>query len=261
MPSPIFDFFEVIAEELCAEESRVITRPDLLANKEQAPLLDALKREMKASTTEDAIRLCVEALEAHFAERAAKLPFTYDPTSGRFTVVDAEYLKFVVAMASIRSVGKKSKDFELGVLERLKLRAAGSLHRVGHPRDRFPQKHGFNEYLKLLGFQNSVLLGQDKDGGFDILWLLPLGPRSHRPIVSVQCKNGMFNMGEGDKSVGAATRSLAQHGGLQPTVHVPCVMYNDYVTAKLLTPKALNFLPLGLTDLAALSSLITAEAI
>src|ERR1035441_5493230 len=135
MPNPIFEFFEVIAEELCDEESRVITRPDLQANNEQAPLLDALKREMKAPSTEEAIRLCVLALEAHFAERGTLLPFTYDPVTGRFTVVDQEYLKFVVAMASIRSVGEKSKDFELGVLGRLKLRATGSLHRVGHPRE------------------------------------------------------------------------------------------------------------------------------
>src|SRR5262249_18268659 len=117
MPNPIFEFFELIAEELCAEESRVITRPDLMANKEQAPLLEALKREMKAATSEDAIRLCVQGLEAHFADRGAKLPFTYDPSTGRFTALDKDFLNFVVAMSSIRSVGKKSKDFELGVLE------------------------------------------------------------------------------------------------------------------------------------------------
>jgi len=48
----------------------------------------------------------------------------------------------------------------------------------------------FNEHLRTLGFDRPVALGWDKDGGLDILWLLPIGSIPHRPIVSVQCKNG-----------------------------------------------------------------------
>ena len=49
MPSPLFEFFEVVAEELCVENTRVITREDLAARDDRALLLDDLKREMKVS--------------------------------------------------------------------------------------------------------------------------------------------------------------------------------------------------------------------
>ncbi len=62
----VFEFFEVIAEELSVEQSRVLTRKDLQLNSEQAPLLDELKDELGSPSTEDAIRLAVEFLDKHF---------------------------------------------------------------------------------------------------------------------------------------------------------------------------------------------------
>ena len=44
MFSPLFEFFEVIADELSAENSRVLTRTDLQIRDEDSPLLDELKR-------------------------------------------------------------------------------------------------------------------------------------------------------------------------------------------------------------------------
>jgi len=250
MLSPLFEFFEVIADELSTEASRVLTRSDLQIRDEDSPLLDELKREMQANSTEEAIERAVAGLERHFEEKGAHLPFDYEPATGRFTATDPQFLAFIKDMSSIRSVAKRSRDFEHSVAERLGQRATGAVHRVGHPRDFKKKSTEFNAYLRTLGFARPVLLGKEKDGGLDILWLLPVGTIPHRPIVSVQCKNGMFDMEAADTSIGAGSRSLSQHAGLQPNVHVPCVLFNDYIDPKGLTTKQLNFVPLGLTDMA-----------
>src|SRR5205814_6631103 len=115
-------------------------------------------------------------------------------------------------------------------------------------------KHGklkpFNAYLKMLGFNNKVAFGKEKDGGFDILWLLPLGAIPHRPLISFQCKNGSYDLTEAFKSNGATQMSLGCHKGLQTTVHTLCVVFNDYIEDRMLSPKPFAFVPLGLSDLA-----------
>lgn len=257
----VFEFFEAVAEELSVQQSRVLTRKDLQLNQEQAPLLDELKDETEASTTEDAIKMAVEFLDEHFKSKGSRLPFSYDHVTGRFEALDLPFLEFVRDTSGIRSLGKKSKDFELGVLQRLGERATGSLHRVGHPREHRTLRTQFNEYLRRLGFDGNVLLGQEKDGGFDILWALPLGSIPHRPIVSVQCKNSEFDIGQADESVGSGSRSLAKHLGLQVGVHIPCVLFNDYIHPKMIVQKPLNFVPLGLSDLSALDQRVSIEAI
>jgi len=261
MPAPLFEFFEVIAEEISSESSRVISRAQFEIDGQEAPLLDDLKREMRASSTEEAMQRAVEGLREHFAGKGAKLPFDFDPATGRFTALDHEFLEFIKNMRSIRSIGKRAQDFERGVAVRLGTRATGTVHRVGHPRTHKKGKASFNAYLKKLGFARPVLLGKEKDGGFDILWLLPIGTIPHRPIVSVQCKNGEFDIEEADRSVGAGSRSLGQHAGLLPDVHVPCVLFNDYIYPQRLTAKPLNFVPLGLTDLAGLVQKISVVCI
>ncbi len=261
MPSALFDFFETIAEELSADESRVITREDLVGEDKQSALLDDLKREMKASSTEEAMRFAIKKLRRHFKSKGARLPFSYDPATGRFTAKDCDFLTFVKDMSSIRSIGKRARDFECSVAKWLGERSTGSIHRVGYPRDKKKGKDDFNAYMKTLGFGRPVLLGKDKDGGFDILWLLPIGAVPHRPIVCVQCKNGEFSMEVADTSYGSGCRSLGQHAGLMAAVHVPCVLFNDYIFPQRLTKKQLNFVPLGLTDLAALVQKISVEMI
>lgn len=250
MFSPLFEFFEIIADELSTEPSRVLTHSDLQIRDEDSPLLDELKREMQANNAEEAIERAVAALKLHFEEKGSHLPFDFDPATGRFTATDPKFLAFIKDMSSIRSVGKRSRDFEHGVAERLGQKATGTVHRVGHPRDLKKKSKDFNSHLRTLGFGKPVLLGKEKDGGLDILWLLPLGTIPHRPIVSVQCKNGKFDMEAADASIGASSRSLSQHAGLQPNVHVPCVLFNDYIEPQGMTTKQLNFVPLGLTDLA-----------
>src|SRR2546423_1168753 len=135
MPSPIFEYFEIIAEELCAEPSRVITRASLQVDEERAPVIEALKKTTGSLTAEDAIVATNTALNIHFEDRGGTLPFDYEPATGRFSAIDLQYLTFIKDMRSIRTIGKRARDFELGVLGRLRLRVTGSVHRVGHPRD------------------------------------------------------------------------------------------------------------------------------
>jgi hypothetical protein len=252
MSNPLFEFFELIAEELTAEGSRVLTSADLQARDEDSPLLSDLRSELRAASAEDAIAKAVAALDQHFQAKGGQLPFTYDAETGRFMARDRPYLEFINEMSSIRSVAKRSRDFECSVAERLGKRATGSIYRVGHPRDVKKRSRDFNAYLRTLGFAKPVLLGKEKDGGLDILWMLPIGTIPHRPFVSVQCKNGIFDIQSADASLGAGSRSLGQHAGLQAAIHVPCVLFNDYIEPERLTKKQMNFVPLGLTDLAAL---------
>jgi hypothetical protein len=110
-----------------------------------------------------------------------------------------------------------------------------------------------NAYLRSIGFQGTVLRGKEKDGGLDILWFPPLGAKKYRPIVSIQCKNGLFDMKEANSSKEFGQRSLDEHRGLKSDIHVPCVVFNDYLTPESFGTKAMNFVPLDLTDLAALN--------
>jgi hypothetical protein len=261
MPSALFRFFEVIADELSAKASRVITRENLRINDEESPLLDELRQEMEAGSSEEAVECAVEQLREHFGARVSNLPFAYERETGTFTARDSEFLAFVKDMSGIRSIGKRSRDFECTVAQRLGQRATGAIHRVGFPRDKKVTKAAFNEHLSMLGFQRPVLLGKEKDGGLDILWLLPIGAVPRRPIVSVQCKNGEFDLDAAHASVGAASCSLSQNTSLQQTVHVPCVLFNDYIYSEMLTSKPLNFVPLGLTDLATLDPKVVVELI
>jgi hypothetical protein len=261
MPAPLFEFFEVVAEELSIASPTVITADSLRPREKGSVLLEQLTREMKASDADDAIRRAVRALQEHFKSKDSKLPFEFDAKTSLFTVVDQDFLGLVNDMSSIRSIGKRSRDFECTVAEWLGKRATGAIHRVGHPRDKKKKKKEFNEHLRILGFKNPVLLGKEKDGGLDILWLLPLGTLPHRPLILVQCKNGEFEMEAADISLGAANRSLAQHGRLQASVHVPCVLFNDYLYPDILTAKQMNFIPLGLSDLAAMQTKITVQLI
>lgn len=262
MPSPVFQFFEVIADELCSEPRRVFTSSDLKVNEDQSLLVEELKDETKSATSEQAIQKAVESLAAHFSGKGSQLPFSYDPVTGVFEALDMPYLSFIKEMSNIRSIGKRSRDFELGVFDKLKGRVTGYLHRVGHPRDRLHRQPEFNDYLKKeIGFKGTVLVGKDKDGGLDILWVLPIGTKPHQPIVSVQCKNGKFDMDAANASIGSGSASLALHGGLQATVHEPCVLFNDYLYPEVVTPKPMNFVPLGLTDLSPLANALLAEAI
>src|SRR5436190_223161 len=130
MPSALFDFFEVVADELTSEPTRVITSEEVRARNQESALLDNLQAEMNAGTSDDAIDRAAAALRAHFQGKSASVPFDYDPETARFTATDMDYLEFINEMRSIRSIGKRSRDFECNVATWLGRRATGSIHRV-----------------------------------------------------------------------------------------------------------------------------------
>jgi hypothetical protein len=76
-----FAFFEIVAEELSSEPSRVITREGSRLGDEDDPLFDGLKAETHSSSSEDAISATVAWLEDHFRAKGSSLPFLYDSGS------------------------------------------------------------------------------------------------------------------------------------------------------------------------------------
>src|ERR1039458_9086511 len=130
MSAAIFEFFELVAEEVCDDGSKVITPDSLKAKGKDSSLLDDLQSDLKANSAEEAIKLAVEELEKHFKGKGAALPFDYEPSTGLFQAKDVEFLRFVKEMSGIRSSGRRSRDFECRVAERLQARATGTIHRV-----------------------------------------------------------------------------------------------------------------------------------
>jgi hypothetical protein len=252
MLTPTFRLFESVCNELAGSASVVITRDDFVVDGPKAPLMDELDLEYKRSDDDGALNDAVAFLSKHFSSKGASLPFRYDPATARFTALDPKFIDFVDLMRNIRSNPHRSAEFERKVTERLALRTTGTLHRVGWKRTKNSEVKQFNRYLrKNLGFSQKVLLGKEKDGGLDIVWAPPIGTFPHRPLVSVQCKNGEYDRAVADASLGTSRGSLDRQGGLLPEVHLYCVMFNDYITREILPEKRVGFVPLGISDLAA----------
>jgi hypothetical protein len=247
MSNAAFDLFEDICVELSGQQE------SFLVDDDYSPLtLQNLKQWAKEPATTTAVAKAIDYLNKHFASKGASLPFGYDPTTARFTALDPKYIDFVDLMRNIRSNPHMSSEFERKVTERLALRTTGVLHRVGWKRTKDKEVKKFNRYLqKNLGFTQKVLLGKEKDGGLDILWAPPIGSFPHRPLVSVQCKNGEYDRAVADASLGTSKSSLDRQDGLLPEVHLYCVLFNDYITPNILPEKRVGFVPLGISDLAA----------
>lgn len=249
MLNPTFNFFEAICGELATKDSIVITREDF--GDLEAPLIDDLRAQYKRNDSVDAIADAVAFLTNHFNQKASALPFTYDAATGRFARGDFAYIDFVDTVNNLRSEGIQSREFEVNVTHRLALKITGAIYRVGWSRTTRQLKADFNVYLEGLGFRREVLLGKEKDGGLDILWLPPLGSIPYRPIISVQCKNAEIRKTDFERPpLGTTKASLDCHKGYQPDVPMYCVFYNDYIHSAILPKKRLGFVPLGISDLA-----------
>jgi hypothetical protein len=246
MLSPTFQFFEDVCNELSSRDVAILPDNDFLSDDRLRDLQD----EYRELNPDAAVPRALVALRKHFRARGSKLPFDCDLSTRAFTVVDKPYIGFVATASSMRGIGKRSEAFEVATARRLTNRGLGSFHRVGWRRSTKQEQAPFNAYLRTLGFTNKVILGKEKDGGFDILWMLPLGAVPHRPIVSFQCKNGSYDLGEAHKSNGTTQMSLGCHKGLQTVAHTLCVVFNDYIEERMLSPKPFTFVPLGLSDLA-----------
>lgn len=249
MPSPTFELFEDICNELHDIDEKILP-VDFLSDDRLADLQD----EYRAVSPEAAYEHALRELTLHFRQRDSELPFTYDLTTRTFKAKDRGYIDFVSQVSSIRGLGKHSRTFEEETCRRLTLRGSGTFYRIGWPRTQKKKRQQFVTYLKKFGFGSNIIYGKEKDGGLDILWLLPLGAIPRRPIVSLQCKNASFDVQSADQSNGPARRSLGCHRGLLESVHTLCVIFNDYIDKRTLGPKAFDFVALGISDLAAPSS-------
>ena len=267
-----FDFFEAVVGELSGSSSRVLTRRQfenrvsgkpgsLKAVVSQSSLLDDLAEEHSETSTARAIEKSIEYLAEHFRVRDSSLPFSYKSSAGLFKVRDAEFLNFIEKAKKLRSVASHGKAFELAVMERLFVRTKGTVHRVGSPRDIHKTVKACNNFLKSLGFGDNTLQSKAGDGGFDLIWELPLGVDPYRPLALVQCKNGSFDWKEADHSVMACGRSLEKHKGLSASAHIHFVMFNGYITPDILPNVKMNYVPLGISDLSRLSAISRTNAI
>jgi hypothetical protein len=255
--NPAFDFFEEICDELGDQDEVVLTDADF-----SPATLEAIKRWFREAVTNAAIAKALEYLRKHFEDRGSVLPFSYDLVTGRVTVLNRSYVDFVSSAQEQRSIVKQSKDFEAATSLHLATRLTGIVRRVGSPRKKYKSRKQFGSYLvDEFRFRKGVLVGRDKDGGFDILWFPPLGAFPFRAMVSIQCKNSLYDRDEGFKSVGRAKQTLKRHShATAEENHLHCVVYNDYIDEKVMDhARDAGFVPLGLSDLAPLTAPVSVE--
>jgi hypothetical protein len=250
--NPAFDLFEEICVELSGQEETVLIDDDF-----SPATLQGVKRWFRETSTSAAVAKALDYLRSHFEKRGSALPFSYDLSTGRAIAVTRDFIDFVADAQDKRSVPKESKDFEVATSEHMAKKLTGLLRRVGSPRKKHKTTAEFAAYLvEEFGFKENVLAGNDKDGGFDILWFPPLGAFPFRAMVSIQCKNSPYDREEGYKSVGRAKQSLKRHShATADEGHLHCVIYNDYIDERIVNhARDAGFVPLGLSDLAPLIS-------
>ena len=215
-------------------------------------ILKNLRREHEAIDNQIALSSALQALETHFAMRHSELPFSYDLNTRQFTSRDAEFIRFVSTVSAKRSSGGSyAKQFETAACERLSKKVTGALHNVGYPRNVQTTAVQFKQYLRTLGFDNRVILGNERDGGLDILWFPPFGAHPVAPVVSLQCKNGLFSRSVAREASARTAETLLCHRMLRGNgVHLSAVLFNDYIEPDRLPNKPITYVPLGLSDLA-----------
>jgi len=252
-----FELFEEICIELSDRDETVLADDSFAA-----ATLQNLKRWSKETTTYAAVKKALDYLGKHFQDRGSVLPFSYDLATGRVAVINREYIDFVAAAREQRSIPKESRDFEVATSRHLASRLTGIVRRVGSPRKKHKSRKKFTAYLvKEFHFKKTVLVGQDKDGGLDILWFPPLGSFPFRAVVSIQCKNSLYNRDQGFQSVGRAKQTLRrQSHATAEENHLHCVLYNDYIDEKVMAhARDCEFIPLGLSDLAPLTISVSVD--
>jgi hypothetical protein len=250
--NPAFELFEEICVELGGKDEVV-----LIDDGFSATTLENVKHWFREPVASAAVAKALRYLRKHFEDRGSVLPFDYDQSTGRVVSINREYVDFVAEVQDKRSVPKESREFEVATSEHMAKKLTGILRRVGSPRKKYRMRGEFSKYLvKEFGFARDVLVGNDKDGGFDILWFPPLGAFPFRALVSIQCKNSLYNREEGFKSVGRAKQSLKRHSHAKADEgHLHCVIYNDYIDeATMDHMRDAGFVPLGLSDLAPLTT-------
>lgn len=246
MPSPTFEVFETICDELSTAGEAYITSKSFPPS-----IIEKLQRIYGNASADQSFRKCLDALAAHFTRRSAKLPFAFNRNTLFFRTANKKFVDFVSLARSIRSEGDESKTFEIAAATRLFSMITGEVRRIGWPRDQYSEVQEFRAYLQQLGFEDYAVEQNDRDCGFDLIWFPPIGATPLRAIVSLQCKNSSIDFNDAMASIGRARRTLARHSVLRaPEVTLFYVLFNDYID-ELSFKKYTGwpFVPLGLTDL------------
>jgi hypothetical protein len=244
--NPAFELFEVVCRELASKQNMVLPEDDI-----PSELVEDLKERFSETADHQAFVRAIDEISQHFEDKSSKLPFQFNTQTGQFSSLDNEYVNFISLASNMRGVGGvDSKNFEIQTLHRLAKRLTGVIYRVGFPRQQNKKKAEFVKYLMKLGFDKNCLEARDKDGGFDLLWLPPLGAIPLRPVVSLQCKNSSFDEGDAATSAARARRTLTRHSHGRGHHHLVFVIFNDYIDRTFIgRGSGWIFLPLGLSDL------------
>src|SRR5579864_2915720 len=126
--NPAFDLFEEICAELRGRGESVLIDDDF------SPLVVRnIKRWYKDAVMSSAVAKALDYLRTHFENRGSTLPFSYDLTTGRVTVLNSDYIDFVSDAQDQRSKPRDSKNFEVATSKHLATRLTGILRRVGSP--------------------------------------------------------------------------------------------------------------------------------
>ena len=243
--------------ELSDQDETVLTDQDFTA-----ATLERVKHWFRETATHSAITKAFTYLRKHFEDRGSELPFSYDLSTGLATVLSRGYIDVVFNSQEQRSRPQDSRDFESATSKHLATRLTGIVRRVGAPRKKHKSRKEFAAYLiKEFNFKEGVLKARDKDGGLDILWFPPLGAFPFRAIVSIQCKNSLYDKDEGFQSVGRAKQTLKRHShATAEENHLHCVLYNDYIDEKVMDhARDAEFVPLGISDLAPLVNAVSVD--
>jgi hypothetical protein len=259
MLSASFVLFEFVCTVLKHREISFITNEDLGSEIEEQTggrldhILDNLRLEHDAPDNQTAISIALKTLDEHFQLRHSELPFSYELNTRQFRTRDSDYIRFVADVSGRRSSGGRyAKEFENAACNRLAKKVTGTLHNVGDPRASLTTAVQFKRYLRTLGFDNRVILGNERDGGLDILWFPPLGSHPVAPVISLQCKNGLFSRSVAREASARTAETLLCHRMLRGNgVHLSAIVFNDYIEPKRLPDKPITYVPLGLSDLAA----------
>lgn len=258
MLSASFELFEFICTELKGRENCFITNEDLGSETEEKTggrlddLLDNLRIDHQVADNQSALIAGLKALERHFESRRSRLPFSYDLNTREFKTVDGEFIRFIADVSGRRSAGGKyAKDFENATSIRLKGKVTGVLHNVGSPRTRLKTAGQYKKYLRSLGFDSRVVLGMERDAGLDLLWFPPFGAIPVAPVISLQCKNGLYSRSVAREASARTAETLSCHRMLRGNgVHLSAIVFNDYIEPDRLPDKPITYVPLGLSDLA-----------
>ena len=258
MHSASFELFEFICTELKGRESCFITNEDLGAESDEKTggrlddLLDNLRVEHGVADNQAALPAALKVLERHFQSRRSKLPFSYDLNIREFRAVDKDFIRFIADVSGRRSAGGRyAKEFENAACIQLKRKVTGMLYNVGAPRTALKSSVQYKKYLRTLGFDDRVVLGQERDAGLDLLWFPPFGTNPVAPVISLQCKNGLFSRSVAREASARTAETLLCHRMLRGNgVHLSAIVFNDYIEPKLLPNKPITYIPLGLSDLA-----------